>query len=124
MTLSEAVQREAASIEYLVSRGNNVPPEVVEHRKICLAALREKASRVAPDPYTAEELKELDGHKIRIHYIGDCKGFYKDITAPYFGQLEQAAHNDNGLLVCVALPLDHYGKGWIAYRAEVPEVYT
>lgn len=122
MTLSESVKREAASIEYLVSRGNNVPPEVLEHRKICLAALEEKASRESPEPFSAEELEKMDGEKIRIHYIGACEGFYQDVTAPYYGQKQQYISCIGGLLCGIALPLQYYGKGWIAYRPDAPEV--
>lgn len=66
------------------------------------------------EPLTLEQLREMDGDKINIHYIGDCAGFYEDETATYYGDLEQYIQRDNGLLRACNLPLKYYGKKWTA----------
>lgn len=63
-----------------------------------------------------EELRGMDGDKIYICFIGTCKGFYDDETAPYYGQQEQYIQHYNGMLRACDLPLKYYGVMWLAYR--------
>lgn len=64
---------------------------------------------------TKEEVAELHGEKIKIHYIGDCENFYDDEVAPYYGSHEKYIREENGQLCQIHLPLSHYGKAWVAY---------
>ncbi len=68
------------------------------------------------DPLTLEELREMDGDKIYIHYIGPCEGFYEDEMAPYYGKYEQYVQEYNGMLRACDLPLKYYRVTWLAYR--------
>lgn len=63
---------------------------------------------------TIEQLQEMDGDKINIHYIGACAGFYENKTAPYYGDHEQYIQRYNGMLRACDLPLKYYGTQWIA----------
>ena len=63
---------------------------------------------------TIEQLREMDGDKINIHYIGACAGFYENETAPYYGNHEQYIQRYNGMLRACDLPLKYYGTQWIA----------
>lgn len=63
---------------------------------------------------TLEQLREMDGDKIAIHYIGDCAGFYEDEIAPYYGDQEQYIQRYNGMLRACDLPLKYYGTQWTA----------
>ncbi len=81
-----------------------------------LAALRAQQEAEKNEPLTLEELREMDGDKIHIHYIGPCKGFYENEVAPYYGKCEQYVQEYNGMLRACALPLKYYGTHWIAYR--------
>lgn len=69
-----------------------------------------------PEPLTVDELREINGDKIQIRYIGDLKDFYDDEVAPYFGKYEQYIQEHNGMLRTFDLPLTWYGKEWLAYR--------
>lgn len=64
---------------------------------------------------TVERLKQMDGDKICIHYIGHCTGFYEDEIAPYYGDKEQYIQRYNGMLRACDLPLKYYGIEWLAY---------
>ena len=66
------------------------------------------------EPLTLEQLREMDGDKIAIHYIGDCAGFYEDEIAPYYGDQEQYIQRYNGMLRACDLPLKYYGTQWTA----------
>lgn len=65
-------------------------------------------------PLTCEQLREMDGDKIAIHYIGECAGFYEDEIAPYYGDQEQYIQRYNGMLRACDLPLKYYGTQWTA----------
>lgn len=70
------------------------------------------------DPLTPEELREMDGEKIYVRYID---GFYPDEDGAYFGKFEQIVREcDDGLAAC-ELPLEYYGKTWLAYRRKPEE---
>lgn len=84
--------------------------------KEALAALRAQLAAQQNAPLTLEELRVMDGDKIHIHFIGTCKGFYNDETAPYYGQYEQYIQKYNGMLRACGLPLKYYGVMWLAYR--------
>lgn len=94
----------------------------LEANRAALAALREKQERENPKPLTEDELRQMDGDKIYIQYIGTCKGFYDDEYAPYYGQCEQYVQKYNGMLRACDLPLKYYGETWIAYRHKPEEV--
>ena len=66
------------------------------------------------EPLTIEQLREMNGDKIAIHYIGDCAGFYEDEIAPYYGDQEQYIQRYNGMLRACDLPLKYYGTQWTA----------
>ena len=70
------------------------------------------------DPLTLEELREMDGDKVSIHYID---GFYTDEDGAYFGKFEQLVRECNGRLTACELPLKYYGKTWLAYRRKPEE---
>lgn len=69
-------------------------------------------------PLTPEQLREMDGDKIYIHYID---GFYTDEDGAYFGKFEQLVRECEGKLTACGLPLEYYGKTWLAYHRK-PEV--
>ena len=69
-------------------------------------------------PLTLEELREMDGDKVSIHYID---GFYTDEDGAYFGKFEQLVRECNGRLTACELPLKYYGKTWLAYRRKPEE---
>lgn len=73
------------------------------------------------DPLTLDELREMDGDKVYIKFIGACKGFYDDEYAPYFGKYEQYVQKYNGMLRVCDLPLKYYGESWLAYRRKTKE---
>lgn len=64
------------------------------------------------DPLTLEELREMDGEKIFVRYID---GLYTDEDGAYFGKFEQLVRECNGKLTACELPLEYYGKTWLAY---------
>lgn len=66
------------------------------------------------EPLTLEQLREMDGDKINIHFIGDCAGFYEDEISPYYGDHEQYIQRYNGMLRVCDLPLKYYGTQWTA----------
>lgn len=72
------------------------------------------------DPLTLDQLRELDVEKIYIHYIN---GFYTDENGAYFGKFEQLVRECEGRLTACELPLEYYGKAWLAYcrRPEVTD---
>ena len=75
-----------------------------------------KAPTLTPpnEPLTLEQLREMDGDKIAIHYIGDCASFYEDEIASYYGDQEQYIQRYNGMLRACDLPLKYYGTQWTA----------
>ena len=73
------------------------------------------------DPLTSEELREMNGDKVCIHYID---GFYTDEDGVYFGRLEQLVRECNGRLTACELPLEFCGKTWLAYRRKPEEGTT
>ena len=73
------------------------------------------------DPLTLEELREMDGEKIFVHYID---GLYTDEDGAYFGKFEQLVRECNGKLTACELPLEYYGKTWLAYRRKPEEGMT
>ena len=82
-----------------------------------IAALEaQERGETEPKPLTTDELRIMQGDRIDIRHIGQCEGFYKDVIAPYFGTFEQYICNHDGRLTAVHLPLEHYGKQWLAYR--------
>lgn len=70
------------------------------------------------DPLTLEDLREMDGEKIFVRYID---GFYTDEDGAYFGKFEQLVRECNGRLTACELPLEYYGKTWLAYRRKPEE---
>lgn len=70
------------------------------------------------DPLTLGELREMDGEKIFVHYID---GLYTDEDGAYFGKFEQLVRECNGKLTACELPLEYYGKTWLAYRRKPEE---
>lgn len=65
-------------------------------------------------PLTLEEMRGMDGDKIKIHYIGHCEGFCEAVIAPYYGDKEQYIQCYNGMLQACDLPLKYYGIEWTA----------
>lgn len=104
-----------------------VDADALLDRAICtrnyfeIKSLVERMSTIAPpsnDPLTLEELREMDGDKIYVHYID---GFYADEDGEYFGKFEQLVRECNGKLTACELPLEYYGKTWLAYRRKPEE---
>lgn len=91
-------------------------PAYVIAAGMALDALKREAAEAANDPLTLEELREMDGDKIHIRYIGTCRGFYADEEAPYYGKYEQYVQKYNCMLRACDLPLKYYGDTWLAYR--------
>lgn len=73
------------------------------------------------DPLPLDELREMDGDKIYIKFIGVLKGFNDDGYAPYYGQHEQYVEEYNGMLRVRGLPLKYYVESWVAYRHKPEE---
>lgn len=69
-------------------------------------------------PLTLDQLREMDGEKIYVHYID---GFYTDEDGAYFGKFEQLVRECNGKLTACELPLEYYEKTWLAYRRNPEE---
>ncbi len=94
----------------------------VSYTRLTELAQAEKDGRLVVlqpnDPLTLEELREMDGDKIYVHYID---GFYTDEDGAYFGKFEQLVRECNGKLTACELPLEYYGKTWIAYRRKPEE---
>ena len=80
------------------------------------ATMAREAPTLTPpnEPLTIQKLREMDGDKINIHFIGDCAGFYEDETSPYYGDHEQYIQRYNGVLRACDLPLKYYGTQWTA----------
>lgn len=80
--------------------------------------LKKKTAPPSNDPLTLEQLREMDGDKIYVHYID---GFYTDEDGAYFGKFEQLVRECNGKLTACELPLEHCGKTWLAYHRKPEE---
>ena len=91
-------------------------PENEEQAKAYFWARKALQPTLTPpnESLTLEQLREMDGDKIAIHYIGDCAGFYEDEIAPYYGDQEQYIQRYNGMLRACDLPLKYYGTQWTA----------
>lgn len=63
----------------------------------------------------------MDGDKIYVHYID---GFYSDEDGAYFGKLDRLVRECNGKLIACELPLEFYGKAYLAYRRKPEEMTT
>ena len=90
--------------------------DVREFYKLAEDALKAQNEQEANKRLTQDELRDLDGDKIFIQYIGPCEGFYDDEYAPYYGRYEQYVQKYNGMLRACDLPLKYYGNSRIAYR--------
>ena len=73
---------------------------------------------------TRLELAEMQGEKIRVHYIGACSGFYEDETVSYYGELEQGVVLHDHKLQATSLSLRQYGSSWTATLADQPEHHS
>lgn len=96
--------------------------DLSNREKIALLLCLSSVPTIAPPPndlLTLEELREMGGEKIFIHYID---GFYTDEDGAYFGKFEQLVRECNGKLTACELPLSYYGKTWLAYRHKPEEV--
>lgn len=80
---------------------------------MAIFALGIRADMPPDNPLTLEGLREMDRDKIYVHYID---GFYTDEDGAYLGKFEQLVREYNGKLTACELPLECYGKTWIAYR--------
>lgn len=92
--------------------------------RLAVAALRAQMEAEKNEPLTLDELREMDGDKVYIQFIGACKGFYDDEYAPYYGKYEQYVQKYNGMLRACDLPLKYYGESWFAYRHKPKEGTT
>ena len=90
--------------------------DIMEAERVGLLVLLSKTN----DPLTLEELREMDGEKIFIRYIN---GFYSDEDGAYFGKFEQLVRECEGALTACELPLEHYGKTWLAYRRKLEAIH-
>ena len=127
MTIAEAVNAldivahmESFSIFYEPEEPMN-PTTVGELKGACriaISALRAQMDTAPNATLTLEELREMDGDKIYVHYID---GFYTDEDGAYFGKFEQLVRECNGRLTACELPLKYYGKTWLAYRRKPEE---
>ena len=95
--------------------------EATEYHKMFLSMLRAQQKAENNAPLTLDELREMDGDKIYIKFIGVLRGFYDDEYAPYYGQHEQYIQKYNGMLRACDLPLRYYGESWLAYRRKPEE---
>lgn len=82
--------------------------------KILLQQLKLTTTEL-PHQYTPNELKTMTGDKIFIQHIGTCADFYQDLYAPYYGEQEVYVDMVMGQLTACKLPLEFYGKSWLAY---------
>lgn len=75
-------------------------------------------------PLTLDELRKMDGDKIFIRYIGECKNLYgyHDRYAPYYGEQELYVELNCDEPTVSYLELKNYGKTWLAYRSKPEEV--
>lgn len=70
---------------------------------------------------TLDDLRQSDGDKIYIKFVGSCENFYDNEYAPYYGEYEQYVQKYNGMLRACDLPLKYYGESWIAFRCKPEE---
>lgn len=100
----------------LIVAAKRTDPETGSFAEWLAEYLAEHMPTLTPpnEPLTLEQLREMDGDKINIHYIGACAGFYEDETAPYYGDHEQYIQRYNGMLRACGLPLKYYGTQWTA----------
>lgn len=108
-TTEESIRHFEAQQKRYVREHNGKP---CPHYANAIDALR----RVQPanEPLTLEQLRQMDGDKINIHYIGHCKGFWEDVIAPYYGKYEQYVCEYNGMIRATDLPLQYFGTEWTA----------
>lgn len=111
MTIDEA-------INYLKRCTDGLDPDFDNAVSLAVDALRAQAEAEKNAPLTLDELRQMDGDKIYIHYID---GFYTDEDGAYFGKFEQLVRDCEGKLTACALPLGYYDKTWLAYRHKPKE---
>lgn len=100
--------------------GDNITVrELKEACRTAVAALR--AQQEPNAALTLDELREMDGDKIYVHYIN---GLYTDEDGAYFGKFWKLVREFNGKLTACELPLEYYGKTWLAYRRKPEEGMT
>ena len=72
-----------------------------------------------PMPLSYGAVKALNGEKVHICYMS---GWPDSKCVPYYGQHEQYIEEYNGMLKATDLPLQYYGREWVAYRNAPGEV--
>lgn len=121
--IRNATDAEMASIitEYAVGLAESLLKEVGYEIKqdmpgytaITLAQLQ-KPTEERPRAYTLEEMKEMRGQMVYVHYIGPCHGFYPDDYMPFFGDDEIGIKLINEQYSRLHMPLNLYNKSWVA----------
>jgi hypothetical protein len=64
--------------------------------------------------YTIDEMKNMRGQMVYIHYMGPCHGFYYDEYMPYYGDDEIGIKLINEGYSRLHMPLNLYNKSWVA----------
>lgn len=86
-------------------------PEV--YNQITLEQLQ-KPTEERPRAYTVDEMKNMRGQMVYIHYMGPCHGFYDDEYMPYYGDDEIGIKLINEGYSRLHMPLNLYNKSWVA----------
>jgi len=110
-------------IDYL----GDIRPLAYEKAKRWTERIRKKLADVTdinvgdkkPMPLSYGAVKALNGEKVHICYMA---GWPESKCVPYYGQHEQYIEEYNGMLRATDLPLQYYGREWVAYRNAPGEV--
>ena len=99
--------------EVLKDAGYTLTPDVAKYASIVKMQLQ-AATTERPRAYTLEEMKEMRGQMVYVHYIGPCHGFYADEYMPFFGDDEIGIKLINDQYARMHMPLSLYNKSWVA----------
>lgn len=93
--------------------GYDIKQDMPRYNAVTLAQLQ-KPTEVRPRAYTLEEMKEMRGQMVYVHYMGPCHGFYSDEYMPFFGDDEIGIKLINDQYSRLHMPLNLYNKSWVA----------
>lgn len=99
--------------QLLKGLGYEIQQDMSLYNEVTLTQLQ-KPTEERPRAYTLEEMKEMRGQMVYIHYMGPCHGFYEDSYMPFFGDDEIGIKLINEQYSRLHMPLDLYNKSWVA----------
>lgn len=99
--------------EILKGTDYQLTPDTTKYAAIVKAQLQ-AATTEHPRAYTLDEMKEMRGQMVYVHYMGPCHGFYADEYMPFFGDDEIGVKLINDQYARMHMPLSLYNKSWVA----------